>query len=172
MKYPVIERKYMRWMLTIKVWYGQPSMKCKVEYWLWSIDLPRHIDELWSWIRWVSDYEDAKRLYKIITMETNDMLREYYLKHNQSENLINDGMMAEQFRFQPMPTTDTVINVWAFQITAWATPTELTWNAPSREELLRVERYEPRAEYLSDEEYEEKKRNWELRSWCVYCVLN
>lgn len=176
MKYPVIERKYMRWMLTIKVWYEQPSMKCKVEYWLWSTDLPREITELRDWLRWVADFEETKRLYKIITIEVNDMLREYYLKHNQSGNIIwEDGMMAEQFHFLTPPRVDTVINTynvqnWQVHIMSWATPIEL-WAAPSRGEL-RVDRYEPRMEYISSQEYEEKRRNWELCSWCVYCVLN
>lgn len=112
-------------------------------------------------------------MYKIISIEANDMLREYYSKHNQSGNIIwEDGMMAEQFTFSPPPIIDTYnVQNWQVHIMSWATPMELTWNAPSRGELW-VDRYEPRTEYLSDEEYEEKKRNWELRSWCVYCVLN
>lgn len=167
----------MRWTLTIKVWYEQPSMKCKVEYWLWSTELPREITELRDWLRWVADFEETKRLYKIITVEVNDMLREYYLKHNQSGNIIwEDGMMAEQFHFLTPPRVDTVLNTynvqnWQVHIMSWATPTEIYWYAPSRGETW-VDRYEPRVEYLSDEEYEEKKRNWELRRWCAYCVLN
>ena len=176
MRYPVMERKYMRWTLTIKVWYGQPSMKCKVEFWLWSIDLPREITGLRDWLRWVADFEETKRLYKIITMEVNDMLREYYLNYNYSGNIIwEDGMMAEQFHFLTPPRADTVIDTynvqnWQVHIMSWATPIEL-WASPLRGET-RVDRYEPRVEYVSDEEYEEKKRNWELRSWCAYCVLN
>lgn len=103
-------------------------------------------------------------------MEVNDMLREYQLEHS------SEGLLAEQFNFQPVPENDTVINTynvqnWQVHIMSWATPTQIYWAAPSRREV-RVDRYEPRMEYLSGEEYEEKKRNWELRSWCVYCVLN
>lgn len=177
MKYPVIERKYMRWSLTIEVWYEKPSMKCMVRCWLSSIVLPRFIDELWEWVRWIADFEGAKRMYKIISIEVNDMLREYYSKHNQSGNIIwEDGMMAEQFHFLTPPRDDTVLNTYNVQngqvhIMSWATPTELTWNIPSPREL-RVDRYEPQVEYLSPQEYEEKRRSWELRVWCVYCVLN
>ena len=164
----------MRWKLTIEVWYEKPSMKCIVRCWLSSIGLPRFIDELWEWVRWIADFEEAKRMYKIISIEVNDMLREYYLKYNQSGDIIwEDGMMAEQFTF-PIPPIINTYNVQNGQvhIMSWATPTELTWNAPSRGEVRVTSRYEPQMEYLSDEEYEEKKRNWELRSWCVYCVLN
>lgn len=178
MKFPVETRKYMRWALTIKVWYENPSMKCTVSYGLWSIDLPRHIDELRSWLRWVADFEETKRLYKIITMEVNDMLREYYLNYNCSGNIIwEDGIMAEQFHFLTPPRVDTVINTYNVQngqvhIMSWATPMELTWGTSSSREFW-VDRYEPPSpEYLSLEEFEEKKRNWELRSWRIYCVLN
>lgn len=159
MKRPVIERKYMRGTLTIKVWYENPSMKCTVSYGLWSIDLPRHIDELWSWIRWVSDFESAKRLYKIITMEVNDMLREYQLEHSP------EGLLVEQFNFQPAPENDTVaIELRNYtRILSWATPQPRDYF---------VDRYVPSMEYLSPDEYEEKRRNWELESWTIYCVLN
>jgi len=106
------------------------------------------------------------------------MLREYYLKYNQSENLVwEDGMTAEQFHFLTPPRVDAVINTynvqnWQVHIMSWDTPAQLYWNAPSRGEVRVTGRYEPSMEYLSDEEYEEKKRNWELRAWCVYCVLN
>ena len=176
-KHPPIDvRKFMRWALTISVWYENPSMKCKVEFWLFSIDLPRHIDELRSWLRWVADFQETKRLYKMITIEVNDMLRDYYLKYNQSGNLIQDGMMAEQFHFLTPPIVDTVLNTynvqnWQVHIMSWATPMEL-WATPSHGELW-VDRYEPPSpEYLSLEEFEEKRRNWELRSWYIYCVLN
>lgn len=156
----------MRGKLTISVWYEKPSMKCRVEYWLWSIDLPRHITELRDWLRWVMDFEDTKRMYKIITMEVNDMLKDYYLEFNQSENLIQDGMMAEQFTFLTAPVNDTVIN-----IASWATPT-LTWDAGPVVRDYRADRYEPSLEYISKEEFMEKEKNWELRSWRAYVVLN
>lgn len=169
MKFPVMERKYMRWMLTIKVWFEAPSMKCRVEFWLWSIDLPRHIDELRSWLRWVADFEETKRLYKIITMEVNDMLREYYLNYNCSGNVIwEDGIMAEQFHFLAAPVNDTVIN-----ITSWATPTFTLDAAPVYlTDRCRVDRCDPGLEYISKEEFMEKERNWELRNWRAYVVLN
>lgn len=48
-------------------------------------------------------------------MEVNDMLRDYYLKYNQSGNLIQDGMMAEQFHFLTPPRVDTVLNTYNVQ---------------------------------------------------------
>ena len=172
-----MERRYMKRKLFIKVWYEQPSMKCKVEYWLWSINLPREITELRDWLRWIMDYEDTQRTYKIITMEVNDMLREYYLNYNCSGNIIwEDGIMAEQFHFPEAPTIDARINTYQVangqvHIMSWATPMEL-WATPSHREFWE-DRYEPPSpEYLSSEEFEEKRRNWELRSWCIYCVLN
>ena len=163
----------MRWMLTIKVWFEAPSMKCRVEFWLWSIDLPRHIDELRSWLRWAADFEESKRLYKIITMEVNDMLREYYLNYNYSGNIIwEDGIMAEQFTFPPAPR-ETPITIGIrnnINIQAGATP-QLTYSLwPSVRDYF-MDRYEPSMEYISKEEFEEREKNWELRSWCFYCVL-
>lgn len=163
-----MERRYMKRKLFIKVWYEQPSMKCTVNYGLRSIDLPRHIDELRSWLRLVADFEETKRLYKIITMEVNDMLREYCLNYNCSGNIIwEDGIMAEQFHFAPVPEHDTIINIMS-----WATPM-LDAYAPNYYTDYCIGSYEPpNPEYLSLEEFEEKRRNWELRSWEIYCVLN
>lgn len=90
-------------------------------------------------------------------MEVNDMLREYQLEHS------SEGLSAEQFNFQPAPENDTVIN-----ITTGATP--LLRGASTRDYY--VDRYVPSMEYLSPDEYEEKRKNWELESWTIYCVLN
>ena len=77
-------------------------------------------------------------------------------------------MMAEQFTFPLAPANDArmnvmthirnEINITAGAITAGATPTQTCWATPSRGEVW-ADRYEPQMEYLSDEEYEEKKRN-------------
>lgn len=161
MKYPAMERKYMWRKLIIRVRYEQPSMKCRVTYGLSSIDLPRHLDEVWGWLRWITDVDWSERRYGIIKKEVNDMLREYYLNYNCSGNLIwQDGIMAEQFDFPDAP----IINTYAVQngqvhIMTWATPTY-------------VDRYSPYIEYLTSEDYEEKRSRGELESWCIYCVLN
>ena len=165
MKYPAMERKYMWRKLIIRVRYEQPSMKCRVTYGLSSIDLPRHLDEVWGWLRWITDVDWSERRYGIIKKEVNDMLREYYLNYNCSGNLIwQDGIMAEQFNFPDAP----IINTYAVQngqihIVTWATPTC-------------VDRYTPWTypyiEYLTSEDYEDKRNRGELESWTIYCVLN
>jgi len=94
-------------------------------------------------------------------MEVNDMLREYYLNYNCSGNIIwEDGIMAEQFTFPEAPTLNTyTVQNGQVHIMTGATPTY-------------VDRYTPYAEYLTPEDYEEKRSRGELESWCIYCVLN
>ena len=173
MKFPAMERKYMRWTLTIKVWFDKPSMKCTVTYGLSSIDLPRHLDEVWGWLRWITDVDWSERRYGIIKKEVNDMLREYYLNYNCSGNLIwQDGIMAEQFNFPDAPIIDTYnVQNGQVHIVSWATPTYV-WPMLHSGPIDYVDRHVPYIEYLSDEEYQERRERWELESWCVYCVLN
>lgn len=177
MKFPAMERKYMWGKLIIRVRYEQPSMKCRVTYGLSSIDLPRHLDEVWGRLRWITDIDWSERRYKIIEKEVNDMLRDYYLNYNCSGNLIwQDGIMAEQFNFPEIPTIDTRISTYQVangqvNILSWATPTHL-WPALHSGPIDYVDRHVPYIEYLSDEEYQEKRRSWELESWTIYCVLN
>lgn len=168
MKFPAEIRKYMRWKLTIKVWFDNPSMKCTVSYGLSSIDLPRHLDELWGWLRWITDVDWSERRYEIIKKEVNDMLRDYYLNYNCSGNLIwQDGIMAEQFNFPEIPLTNTY-TVQNGQVHIMPHPT-YTW--PSVREH-RQDRYTPSIEYLTSEDYEDKRNRGELESWTLYCVLN
>lgn len=175
MKFPAEIRKYMKWKLIIKVWFDSPSMKCTVTYGLSSIDLPRHLDEVWGRLRWITDIDWSERRYKIIEKEVNDMLRDYYLNYNCSGNLIwQDGIMAEQFNFPeieiPLTNTYTVQN-GQVHITTGATPTYV-WPMLHSGPMDYVDRHVPHIEYLSDEEYQEKREKWELESWALYCVLN
>lgn len=172
--YDNLTHTFMWGKLNITVWAKETKKdyRAVVEYKGYTYCLPEDLNTLFDNILSQVEYkyDVAKIVYEKIEHEVNEMLARFQMREAQ-ENLV-------QFQFPPAKEAPT-IRIGGAATSIWWNPNTVAeriyttyWNY--EDTPMVSSRYDsvPIANYLTPEEYEQKKERWELNSWTIYLIYS
>lgn len=161
--YDNLSHTFMWGKLNITVWAkeAKKDYRAVVEYKGYTYCLPEDLNTLFDNILSQVEYkyDVAKIVYDKIEYEVNQMLARFQMREAQ-QNLV-------QFRFPPAKEAP-VIRTWATPISVGIWPSRIF----ASDSGASYRDSEPIMNYLTEEEYEQKRERWELTSWSIYLVYS